>query len=78
TVQYYVQDKIALGDLTVDLGWKGFSVTNKATPIVSGGLASGRIQVKDFFQPHAGLNYKLGNQVELFGDFTEVTRAFVA
>ena len=45
---------------------------------MSGGLASGRIQVKDFFQPHAGLNYKLGNQVELFGDFTEVTRAFVA
>lgn len=78
TVQYYVQDKIALGDLTVDLGWKGFAVTNKATPIVSGGLASGRIQVKDFFQPHAGLNYKIGNAFELFGDFTEVTRAFVS
>lgn len=78
TVQYYVQDKIALGDLTVDLGWKGFSVTNTATPIVAGGLAAGRIQVKDFFQPHAGLNYRFGDSFELFGDFTEVKRAFVA
>ena len=78
TFQYYVQDKIALGALTLDFGWKGFSVTNKADPIVAGGLASGRIQVKDFFQPHAGLNYKIGDHFELFGDFTEVKRAFVS
>ncbi len=37
TVQYYVQDKIALGDLTIDFGWKGFDVRNSAAPIVSGG-----------------------------------------
>jgi len=78
TVQYYVQDKIAIGDLTVDFGWKGFDVRNAAAPIVSGGLASGKIKVTDWFQPHAGLNYKLTDNAELFGDFTQVKRAFVS
>lgn len=78
TVQYYVQDKIALGDLTVDLGWKGFAVHNKATPVVGGGLASGRISTTDWFQPHAGLNYKVNDSAELFADFTQAKRAFVS
>lgn len=78
TLQYYVQDKIALGDLTLDFGWKGFDVRNSAAPVVSGGLAAGRIKVTDWFQPHAGLNYKLNDNAELFGDFTQVKRAFVS
>ena len=78
TVQYYVEDKIALGDLTIDLGWKGFAVHNQATPIVAGSLASGKISVTDWFQPHAGLNYKLSDSAELFADFTESKRAFVS
>lgn len=78
TFQYYVQDKIALGDLTLDFGWKGFSVTNKATPYVAGGLATGRIKVQDYFQPHAGVNYRIADSFELFGDFTQVKRAFVS
>ena len=78
TVQYYVQDKIDLGALTANLGWKGFAVTNRATPIVAGGLAGGKIKVTDWFQPHVGLNYRLTEQAELFGGFTQVTRAFVS
>lgn len=77
TYQYYVQDKIELGALTIDLGWKGFQVNNKATPVVSGGLAAGKIKATDWFQPHAGAVYKLSGNAELFGDFSEVTRAYV-
>ncbi len=78
TFQYYVQDKLSFGALTVDLGWKGFSVVNTATPIIAGGYASGRIKVQDYFQPHAGVNYRLTNGLELCGDFTEVKRAFTS
>ena len=35
------------GPLTVNLGWKGFSVTDRANPIVGGGLAGGEIKVTD-------------------------------
>jgi iron complex outermembrane recepter protein len=78
TLQYYVQDTMKLGDLTVNVGWKGFQVNNEAIPIVQGGLASGKIKSKDWFQPHAGLAYKLGDNAEVFGGFTQVTRAFVS
>lgn len=47
TLQYYVQDKIDFGALTVNLGWKGYRVTNEATPVVAGSLASGKIKVED-------------------------------
>ncbi len=78
TVQYYVEDKLTFGNLTVNLGWKGYDVRMSATPIVSGGLAQGKIKTTDWFQPHAGFVYKLAGQAEIFGGFTEVTRAFVA
>lgn len=78
TVQYYVEDKIALGALTINLGWKGFNVANKSTPIVAGSLAQGRISATDWFQPHAGVAYKVDDHVELFAGFTQATRAFVA
>lgn len=78
TVQYYVEDKLTFGQLTVNLGWKGYDVRATATPIVAGSLAQGKIKTTDWFQPHAGFVYKLGSQAEVFGGFTEVTRAFVA
>lgn len=78
TLQYYVQDTIDLGALTINIGWKGYRVTNEATPIVAGNLASGRIKVEDWFQPHVGFAYELGDNAELFGGFTQVTRAFVS
>jgi iron complex outermembrane recepter protein len=78
TLQYYVQDKISFGDLTVNLGWKGFQVNNESNPIVQGALARGKIKSRDWFQPHAGVAYRLNDQAEVFGGFTQVTRAFVS
>lgn len=78
TLQYHVQDKISMGDLTINLGWKGFQVNNEADPRVQGALAAGKIKSKDWFQPHAGVAYKLNDKAELFGGFTQVTRAFVS
>jgi iron complex outermembrane recepter protein len=78
TLQYYVQDKISFGDLTVNLGWKGFQVNNEADPRIQGALAAGKIKSKDWFQPHAGVAYSISDKAELFGGFTQVTRAFVS
>ncbi|PTS83158.1 TonB-dependent receptor, partial [Sphingomonas sp. HMWF008] len=78
TLQYYVQDKLTFGALTVDLGWKGFQVKNKASQIVVSDTAVGAIDATDWFQPHAGVSYKLSNSAELFADFTESKRAFVS
>ncbi|OYY91207.1 MAG: TonB-dependent receptor [Sphingomonas sp. 28-66-16] len=78
TFQYYVEDKIALGDVTINLGWKGFDVTNSAVPVIAGGLAQGKIKATDWFQPHAGVAWKPIDNVELFAGFTQVTRAFVS
>ena len=78
TVQYYVSDKLNFGPLTVNLGWKGYDVRADATPLTAGNLAKGKIKTTDWFQPHAGFAYKLADQAELFGGFTQVTRAFTA
>jgi iron complex outermembrane receptor protein len=78
TLQYYVQDKISFGDLTVNLGWKGFQVNNEANPRIQGTLAAGKIKSQDWFQPHVGAAYKLNDKAEIFGGFTQVTRAFVS
>jgi iron complex outermembrane receptor protein len=78
TLQYHVQDKIKLGDTTINLGWKGFQVENEAVPVVAGGRAVGTIKSKDWFQPHVGLAHRLSNKAELFGGFTQSTRALVS
>ncbi len=76
--QYYVQDKIVLGDLTIDAGWKGFSVKNSATPVIQGGRAAGSIKTEDWFQPSIGVNYKVGPNTELYASFSQSTEAFVS
>lgn len=78
TVQYYVTGKIPVGPVTLDLGWKGYDVRATARPLVAGSLASGRIKTTDWFQPRAGATLRLGEQAELFGGFSQVTRAFTA
>lgn len=78
TLQYHVQDKISLGDTTISLGWKGFSVKNDAKAVVQGGRATGKIKVEDWFQPHVGVAHKFGPEVEAFAGFTQVTRAFAS
>lgn len=79
TVQYYVTDDIDLGDLKVNLGWKGYSVDTNAFALVNtNSRATGDLKVEDWFQPHVGLNYKFGNGLEAFAGFTQVTRAYQA
>lgn len=79
TLQYYVTDDVDLGDLKVNIGWKGYSVdTNSFSLVNTSGLATGDIKVEDWFQPHVGLNYKFDNGLEAFAGFTQVTRAYQA
>ncbi|MFM5915758.1 MAG: TonB-dependent receptor [Chakrabartia godavariana] len=78
TIQYYVQDRITLGDATVNIGWKGFKVDNEADPVIAGGRAAGKIQSRDWFQPHAGVAYKIDQNWEAFAGFTQATRAFTS
>jgi iron complex outermembrane receptor protein len=78
TLQYYVQDKISLGDTTINLGWKGFQVKNEATPIIAGGRAVGKLKSTDWFQPHVGIAHRFSDRLEAFGGFTQVTRAFTS
>ncbi|KAA9018910.1 TonB-dependent receptor [Sphingobium limneticum] len=78
TFQYHVQDKIDLGTVTINLGWKGFNVTNKADAIVASTFPEGKIKAQDWFQPHAGFAVELSPEMEAFGGFTQVTRAFAS
>lgn len=78
TIQYHVQDKIDLGALTINLGWKGFKVTNEAEAVVQASFPQGKIKAEDWFQPHAGFAVELSPQAEIFGGFTQVTRAFAS
>ncbi|MDF0545273.1 TonB-dependent receptor [Sphingobium sp. H39-3-25] len=78
TMQYYVMDKLDLGQLTISGGWKGVRVENKATPIVSGGLASGNISSEDWFLPQLGLLYRINDNAEVFANYTENFRPFVS
>ncbi|NML08575.1 TonB-dependent receptor [Sphingobium sp. AR-3-1] len=78
TFQYHVQDKIDLGLVTINLGWKGFKVTNKAEAIVQATFPQGKIKAEDWFQPHAGFAVELSPEAEVFGGFTQVTRAFAS
>lgn len=75
TLMYYVSDKLTLGDLTLSGGWKGLQVRNSARPIVSGGLAAGDIEARDWFLPQVGAVYSIGS-AEIFATFTQNMRAF--
>jgi iron complex outermembrane receptor protein len=75
TFQMFAEDHFDIGAVTLTVGNKGFQVRNKATPIISGGLASGKIGVTDWFQPSVGAVWHL-NSGELFAGFTQVTRAY--
>lgn len=78
TKQYYVSDRIDLGALKAELGWKGFDVSNKSEAVVQGSLPAGKIHARDWFQPHVGVVYQLSNEAEAFAGFTQSTRAFAS
>jgi iron complex outermembrane receptor protein len=76
TLQYYVQDTIDLGQVKINLGWKGFKVTNEADAVIKDVFPEGRFKTEDWFQPHAGVVFKLNDQAEVFAGFTQATRSF--
>ena len=78
TMQYHVEDKIDLGRVSLTAGWKGFLVKNEADARTAGSLAAGKIQSKDWFQPHAGATFEIDEHGELFASFTQLTRAFTS
>jgi iron complex outermembrane recepter protein len=75
TFKYNVEDVITLGDAKISLGWKGFEVKGKATPVIAGGFAQGTIKSRDWFQPSVGATYSFGD-AEAFASFSQSTRAF--
>jgi iron complex outermembrane receptor protein len=62
----------------VNLGWKGFRVTNEASAVVSSSFPEGRIKAQDWFQPHAGLVFELSDNAEVFASFSQATRAYAS
>ncbi len=82
TIQYHVGDTIRLADdrLVLNAGWKGFYVTNRAImlPATTSPLAVGKISAKDWFQPQAGILFKLTPGAEIFADYKENVRAYVS
>ena len=82
TIQYHVGDTIRLVDdrLVLNAGWKGFYVTNRAImlPATTSPLAVGKISAKDWFQPQAGILFKLTPGAEVFADYKENVRAYVS
>lgn len=78
TLQYFVEDRIDLGRLKINLGWKGFKVSNEATAVVAASFPQGKIDVTDWFQPHVGVNLSLSDQSEVFAGFTQATRSFAS
>ena len=78
TLQYFVEDRVDLGKVKVNFGWKGFRVTNQATAVVAASFPQGKIDATDWFQPHVGINVELGENAEAFAGFTQATRAFAS
>jgi iron complex outermembrane receptor protein len=76
TLQYSVQDAIDLGQVKINLGWKGFKVTNEAEAVIKYVYPEGEFETEDWFQPHAGVVYSFSDQAEAFAGFTQATRAF--
>jgi len=76
TLQYFVQDSIDLGQVKINLGWKGYKVENEAEAIVKDVFPEGKFQTEDWFQPHAGIVYSITDSTEVFAGFTQATRAF--
>lgn len=78
TLSYFVTDRIDLGMVKVNLGWKGFRVTNEASAVVSSSFPEGRIKAQYWFQPHAGLVFELSDNAEVFASFSQSTRAYAS
>ena len=80
TVQIALQDVWKINDaVSISAGFKGNSVKLRAEQIaLTNALATGTIENKDWFQPQAGVLYRIDDRNELFVNYTENQRAFTA
>ncbi|PSJ38468.1 TonB-dependent receptor [Allosphingosinicella deserti] len=78
TFQYHVQDTLQAGRLTVNAGWKGLRVRNRAEPVVQGSLAVGEITARDWFLPQVGALFEITPDQEIFATFSQNMRAYAS
>ncbi|CAN5456229.1 TonB-dependent receptor [soil metagenome] len=81
TKQAYVEDVWSATDaLKINFGFKALKVDSDSKTVVGTGsnLINGSISSKDSFLPQIGVNYKLTEDSELFGSYSENIRAFGA
>jgi iron complex outermembrane receptor protein len=76
TLQYYVEDSINLGQVKINVGWKGYQVKNRAEAIIKDVYPEGKFKTEDWFQPHVGAVLSANANTEIFVGFTQATRAF--
>jgi iron complex outermembrane receptor protein len=76
TLEYSVQDNIDLGQVKLNIGWKGYRVKNRAEAIIKGVYPEGRFKTEDWFQPAVGAVFEIDGNAELFASFSQATRAF--
>ncbi|MDC7675610.1 TonB-dependent receptor [Asticcacaulis machinosus] len=74
----YVQDVWTVTEaFKVNFGFKAVKVSNKVRRI-AGNVMNGKIESDDSFLPQVGVVYKLDNNIELFGGYTENMAAYVS
>jgi iron complex outermembrane receptor protein len=81
TTQFSIEDNWTVTDaLKVNFGFKSLKVENSAEFLGGYGplVNSGSIQSKDNFLPQVGVNFKVNDDNEVFGSYTENMRAFVS
>jgi iron complex outermembrane receptor protein len=78
TVVFHLQDTWSIGDaVRVNFGFRSVTSENDATTI-TGPVKTGTIEAEDTFLPQLGLNFKLGDNVELFASIAENIRTFAS
>jgi iron complex outermembrane receptor protein len=78
TLVFHLQDTMALGDaVRLNIGFRSVTSENEATT-VTGPVKSGTIEAEDTFLPQVGLNWAVGDNVELFTSVAENIRTFAS
>jgi len=81
TSQFHLQDTWSVTDaFTINAGFKSLRVKNAANTVVapSSGAITGSIVSKDSFLPQVGATWRMNDNHEFFGSYSENIRAFVA
>ncbi|GGZ41616.1 TonB-dependent receptor [Asticcacaulis endophyticus] len=75
----YVQDVWTVTDaFKVNFGFKSVKVENEVKTVTAAAPMNGSLESKDSFLPQVGAVYKLDDNIELFGGYTENMAAYVS